>query len=136
MRRGILPSTENHYSDSGSLKRKNQQGKLRLNKFIVKTIKQVEFIRIEEVIHVPDKLEERVLYVSQEFKMSIHLCLCGCGKETILPFYKEVNGINRGWTHDKDEQGGYTLRPSIGNFSGENPYHAHYIITKNKANFV
>jgi hypothetical protein len=104
----------------------------------MKTLKQVEFIRVEEVVHMPDKQDmvQDVLYVSQEYKISIHLCLCGCGEQTVLPFRRVIDGQEHGWTHEKDEQGRYTIRPSVGNFSGENPYHAHYVITKNKANFV
>lgn len=102
----------------------------------MKTIKQVEFIRVEEVEQMPDVFEQDVLYVSQKFELSIHLCLCGCGRQTVLPFSHVIDGKDIGWIHTKDEQGRYTMTPSIGNFSGENPYHAHYIITKNKANFV
>lgn len=104
----------------------------------MKTIKQVEFIRVEEVETMPDvnDMVQDVLYVSQKYGLSIHLCLCGCGVQTALPFRKEIDGKDYGWTHIKDEQGRYTITPSIGNFSGGNPYHAHYIITKNKANFV
>ena len=104
----------------------------------MKTIKQVEFIRVEEVKYMPDinSMEQDVLYVSQEYRLSIHLCLCGCGQQTVLPFRKTIDGKEFGWIHEKDDKGRYTMTPSVGNFSGENPYHAHYIITKNKANFV
>ena len=102
----------------------------------MKTIKQVEFIRVEEVEQMPEILEQDVLYVSQKFELSMHLCLCGCGQKTVLPFRKTIEDKEMGWNHFKDQKGRYTISPSVGNFSGENPYHAHYIITKNKANFV
>ncbi len=87
-------------------------------------------MKINELIpkfvdYIPAQLEEGKLYISEEFKVAIHLCACGCGGKTVTPLGKGE------WTLTKDE-GGVTLRPSIGNWSGENPYHAHYFITNNK----
>lgn len=82
--------------------------------------------------HLPNwkDMEHGVLYISEEFGVSNHLCACGCGHQTVLPF-------NRGKDYGKDWSlsnidGKITMIPSIGNFSGENPYHAHYFITDNK----
>ena len=74
----------------------------------------------------PEKKEPGILYISEEYgKTAVHLCACGCGVQSVTP-------IGEGeWTLTKNE-GKVTLRPSIGNFSGENPYHAHYHITENK----
>lgn len=74
---------------------------------------------------VPDDLEEGRIYISDRFKMAIHLCACGCKHQTATPIRED------GWTLT-DNAGIITLRPSIGNFKGENPYHAHYFITNNK----
>lgn len=103
----------------------------------MKTIKQVEFKKVIQVETMPPKenMEQFVLYVSKKYGLSIHLCLCGeCGEQTVLPFSKIIDGKDIGWTHEEDNQGRYTMRPSIGNY--QLPCKSHYIITNNKANFV
>ena len=77
--------------------------------------------------HIPQKLEHGFVYISEEFHCSIHLCACGCGEKTVLPF-----NIPGEWTLTKHLNGTVSFKPSIGNFSVENPYHAHYFITENK----
>lgn len=81
------------------------------------------------VDYMPDQLGAGKLYISTKFKLAIHLCACGCGVETVTPL-KEGE-----WTLT-DKGGIITLRPSIGNFMGENPYHAHYYITDNKIEWL
>lgn len=79
---------------------------------------------------IPHELEAGVLYISEEYKCAIHLCACGCGVKTVTPLGDgewQISGM-----HEDD----ITLRPSIGNFSGENPYHAHYYITNNKIEWL
>jgi hypothetical protein len=79
--------------------------------------------------YIPDKLNEGVLYISTQFKIAIHLCACGCGGQTVTP-------LGQGdWTLT-DGGGKVTLRPSIGNFLGESPYHAHYYVTNNKIEWL
>lgn len=78
---------------------------------------------------IPEDLEAGGLYISKKYEIAIHLCACGCGGQTVTPF-----GAN-GWTLQEDN-GAITIRPSIGNWSGENPYHAHYYITKNKIEWL
>lgn len=75
---------------------------------------------------VPDTLEEGKLYISERYSCAIHLCACGCGQKTVTP----INSPKE-WQLTNNN-GLITLRPSIGNFNGENPYHAHYFITNNK----
>lgn len=75
------------------------------------------------------ELEDGILYISMEYGTSIHLCACGCGKETVMLFSKESGGDR--WVMINDG-GKITFSPSVGNFSGENPYHAHYYIRENK----
>lgn len=79
------------------------------------------------ITEIPDELLTGVLYISEIYGTAAHLCACGCKKKTITPL-KPLWGD--GWdlikTGDK-----ITLRPSIGNFNGQNPYHAHYFITNN-----
>lgn len=70
--------------------------------------------------------EHGKLYISKEFNTAAHLCACGCGKTTITPYGSAID-----WNLIENN-GLYTLSPSIGNFCGETPYHAHYYIRDNK----
>jgi hypothetical protein len=78
---------------------------------------------------IPKEIEEGKLYISFEYSTAIHLCACGCGIKAVTPLGKN------GWS--LTENGGrVTLRPSIGNFAGEQPYHAHYFIVENKIDWL
>lgn len=77
----------------------------------------------------PDIYEEGKLYISFTYNIAGHLCACGCGGKTITPLTES------GWKFSELD-GRVTLRPSIGNFSGENPYHAHYFITMNRIDWL
>lgn len=70
-------------------------------------------------------MKDGVLYIKKG-ETAIHLCACGCGSEVVTKLLPPDN-----WTLN-DNNGLVTLRPSIGNFKGEKPYHAHYYITENK----
>ena len=102
----------------------------------MKTIKQVSIIP-KYVDTIPDDLSANTLYISEKYNCAIHLCLCGCGIKCVTPlnhgdgFFKD-----KGWTLIKEKDDKISLTPSIGNWSWESTYHAHYIITKNVANFV
>ena len=75
--------------------------------------------------HIPNELQDGILYISKEHETAIHLCACGCKRKAVTPL-----GVD-GWSlTEKDDK--VTLRPSIGNWKGQNPYHAHYYITENK----
>lgn len=81
---------------------------------------------------IPENLEEGKLYVSEKYGTAIHLCACGCKQKTVTtltPYW------DSGWTLTRINHT-VTLRPSIGNFAGENPYHAHYYITENKIEWL
>lgn len=78
----------------------------------------------QKVELMPEVKQHGVLYISENLQLAIHLCACGCGVDTVTPLSNEE------WTF-VEENRKVTLRPSIGNFSGEKPYHAHYFITKN-----
>jgi hypothetical protein len=90
---------------------------------------KVDELKPEYHDYIPDKLKEGVLYISTNFKVAIHLCACGCGGQTVTPLGKDE------WTLT-DKGGIITLRPSIGNFLGESPYHAHYYVTENKIEWL
>lgn len=85
-----------------------------------------EFTEIQYVRNIPRITEHGILYISNEFELAIHLCACGCGIETVTPFNKGE------WSLSKNENNEVSLRPSIGNFNGEKPYHAHYWIKDSK----
>jgi hypothetical protein len=95
----------------------------------MKTIKQVEVIPVY-VQYIPAQLEEGKIYISKEFECSVHNCLCGCGEKTVLPLAPELGG----WTLIEHADGRISFTPSVGNF--QFPCKSHYIITKNRANFV
>ena len=89
-----------------------------------------EIIPVYVLGSIPDKKQHGVLYISLQYITAIHLCACGCGGLTATP-------INKGYGWEfSDNAGKVSLSPSIGNFAGEDPYHAHYFITDNKVVFV
>jgi hypothetical protein len=75
--------------------------------------------------HIPDVLEEGFLYISKEFNVALHLCACGCGKETVTPI-----DTMSGWVLTEHPNGAISLSPSIGNFYF--PCKSHYFIKENK----
>lgn len=79
------------------------------------------------VERLPQALEHGVIYISKEYKCSVHLCPCGCGQKVYVPIDEQ------GWTLT-EESGTITLSPSIGNF--ELPCESHYFIRKNKIVWV
>lgn len=80
-------------------------------------------IRPEFVSFIPDRLEERVLYVSMEYATVIHACLCGCGGRVVTPL-----APNR-WQLRFDGKS-VSLSPSVGNWSF--PCQSHYWIDRNQ----
>lgn len=78
---------------------------------------------------IPKDLAEAVLYISKEYGVAIHLCACGCGGKTVTPL-----GSGNWSLIENGEK--VTMRPSIGNWSGESPYHAHYYITENRIEWI
>jgi len=79
-----------------------------------------------EVEQFPDSLRPGILYWSKKFKISAHLCACGCGDIIYLP----VDSANYSIRMDK---GGPTLRPSVGNW---NVCNAHYFITNGEVRWA
>jgi len=79
-------------------------------------------VRHEFVEHVPEQLEEDVVYVSIAFATAVHKCACGCGKEVVTP----LSPTDWKLTFDGES---ISLHPSIGNWSF--PCRAHYWIRNN-----
>lgn len=82
--------------------------------------------RILEVEQFPDSFLPGILYWSKKFKISAHLCACGCGDVINLP----VDPANYSIRIDR---GGPTLRPSVGNW---NVCNAHYFITNGEVRWA
>jgi len=79
------------------------------------------------VKHVPEKLEDRVVYISIEYSTVIHKCCCGCGKEVVTPLSPtDWKLIFDGKT--------ISLYPSIGSWSFE--CQSHYFIINNKVKWA
>jgi len=93
----------------------------------MKTIKKVEIEPIY-VEFIPNILDENKIYISEDYGVSVHNCLCGCGEKTVLPFDKFT-----GWILIKEKNDKISFIPSIGNY--QLPCKSHYIITNNIANF-
>jgi hypothetical protein len=96
----------------------------------MKTIRVVEIITVfcEEDLPLWTTYEEGNVYYSEKHSRIGFKCLCGCGALTIIP----VNQSPQGWQLEIDEQKRLTLIGSV----LQSCCKAHYIITKNKANFV
>ena len=94
----------------------------------MRTLKTVEIPPVFVAEFIPDTLEPNHVYISEQYKAVIHSCLCGCGERVSTPI------DSAGWRLIKENNGTISLTPSIGNYS--QPCKSHYIITKNKANFV
>lgn len=97
----------------------------------MKTIKQVEVTPVfceDGVPEIPSQYEEGKVYISKNRDWIAHNCLCGCGSFIMLP----VNQNPQGWQLEVDDNNKISLIGSILQYECK----AHYIITKNKANFV
>lgn len=86
------------------------------------TFARVDTFRVERVKYIPRPLEHGVLYISEEYEASSHLCACGCGLEVFLPL-NDPRGWMLAWEDDLP-----TLSPSIGNY--QIPCRTHYFIQR------
>jgi hypothetical protein len=64
---------------------------------------------LERVTYMPKVLQERVLYVSDEFLTAAHLCACGCGAKIRTPLGATEWSV-------KEDGHGPTMWPSVGNW--------------------
>ena len=84
-------------------------------------------VSTEFVQHVPERIEEGVLYVSIEYATVVHKCFCGCGKEVVTPLSPTD------WTLSFDGETA-SLDPSVGNWSF--PCRSHYWIRRNRVRWA
>lgn len=84
-------------------------------------VKIVSPIYVEQL---PDKLEEGLLYISEEFDLSAHKCCCGCGENV----YNKLSPAK--WHLTKMPDGSVSLDPSIGNWKCA--CNSHYWIQNNR----
>jgi hypothetical protein len=69
---------------------------------------RIERLRVQRVDTMPDALEGGILYVSEECRLALHNCCCGCGEEVSTPLGATEYSLTV-WGDDA------TLWPSIGN---------------------
>ena len=67
-------------------------------------------LRHEFVDHIPEQLDDGVLYVSIRFGTVVHRCACGCGEEVVTPLGPAE------WRLTYDGRT-VSLEPSVGNWS-------------------
>lgn len=97
----------------------------------MKTIRQIEIEPVfcdGDLPEIPSTYEEGKMYISKNIDYIGFNCFCGCGCFTVLP----VNQTQTGWQLKVDDKKRITLEGSVLQYSCK----AHYIITKNKVNFV
>lgn len=96
----------------------------------MKTIKKItiEPIFIETM---PSNYEPNKVYISEKYEVSKHLCLCGCNTMVVMPFNITGGDGNHYWGLVKENNGTISFIGSV----LQHPCEAHYIITKNIANF-
>ena len=85
-------------------------------------MKQETVLAYYFVKSIPEKLEERTLYVSMDYATVTHKCCCGCGREVVTP----LSPTDWKLTYDGVS---ISLSPSIGNWGFD--CKSHYWIVRN-----
>lgn len=75
---------------------------------------------------IPETPDDGVIYVSIDYRVAVHKCACGCGRNVITPFGPAQ------WRLIYD--GKVSLHPSIGNWSF--PCRSHYWIRGNAVDWA
>jgi len=81
-------------------------------------VDRLETVFVKEM---PEVLEDGILYVSQECRIALHNCACGCGEEVSTPLVRTEYSLNM---HD----GKASVWPSIGNH--DFACKSHYVIKR------
>ena len=91
----------------------------------MKTLHKIP-LELIEVDFIPDIMEFGKFYYSEKYKISNHLCVCGCGNQVPLPIK------NNEWNLSINNST-FSISPSILQRFG---CKSHYIITNGVANIV
>lgn len=78
-------------------------------------------MRHQYVETIPDRVQDGVLYISEEYSTAVHKCCCGCGQEVVTP----LGPTDWNVTIENEK---ICVRPSIGNWSF--PCQSHYWIDR------
>ena len=97
----------------------------------MKTLRKIP-VTLVQVEYIPKELEDNTIYLSAEYSIAVHKCLCGCGELAAMPL--NIKGETDGWNYSIDAQERVTFTPSVLNTHCPNRYH--YIITNGIANVV
>jgi hypothetical protein len=76
-------------------------------------------IELRRVEFIPKDLQPGLLYVSDRFRLAVHLCACGCGRKVTTPLKPTEWALS-------STDAGPSLHPSIG--SWQLPCQSHYWI--------
>lgn len=87
---------------------------------------RIDRITVQQVHLAPKPLEPSVLYVSEKYRVAMHLCCCGCGEKVVTPLSPAE------WQLELID-GVATLEPSIGNASA---CRSHYWIRRNRVEWA
>jgi hypothetical protein len=85
----------------------------------------MKILRLEPryLIQFPERLEEGILYISDEFSLTVHKCCCGCGEDVFLKLGPEKRHLT------KEADGAVSLSPSVGNW--KYACRSHYWVSSN-----
>lgn len=81
----------------------------------------------EFVEYIPDRLQDGVLYISEQYGTVVHKCCCGCGEEVVTPLTPADWQLRR-------EGAVVSLAPSIGNWNFR--CKSHYWIRRNRVEWA
>jgi hypothetical protein len=87
---------------------------------------RIDVVTPQQVELAPRPLIPGVLYVSQKYRVVIHLCCCGCGEKVVTPLSSAEWQL-------KLHEGIATMQPSIGNATA---CRSHYWIRQNRVVWV
>jgi len=76
---------------------------------------------------IPRDLDPGILYVSIDFRTTMHLCACGCGNEVVLPLRRTAWSL----TYDGES---VSINPSVGNWTFE--CRSHYWIRRGSVHWA
>ncbi len=82
---------------------------------------RIDHLRPVFVDTMPEKLDDGIIYISEECRVALHNCCCGCGEEVSTPLGPTEYSL-------RVEGEGVTVRPSIGNH--DYPCGSHYFIDR------